>query len=140
MLRLCGNCGQEAARSSITFDSKGNVVRERCPHCDPAYFAEPFRNPSDNKIYSGPEAMPRMYKLGADGVLYAKDELLADTAALWDGGPSERARRHKEATRRTDPMTPEEIEQARKWGEQVLAPALRNGGMAAATAVLNHSE
>lgn len=115
-------------------------MRETCSHCAPEDFAEPFRDPSDLKIYSGPEAFPHLYKRDRNDVFQAKDELLADTAALWDGGPSERARRHKEQTRRTDPMTPEEIARAKKWGEQILAPALRNGGMAAAVSVINGSE
>jgi hypothetical protein len=125
MLQQCGSCGQEAVRRRVIFDGKGDVVREECQHCAPQSFAEPFRDPTDNRIFSGPEAMPHLYKRNTEGVYIAKDELIADTAALWDGGPTERARRHKERTRRTDPMTPEEIEKARKWGEQVLAPMLR---------------
>jgi hypothetical protein len=116
------------------------VVRERCSHCAPEEFAEPFSDPTDKKIYSGPQAFPHLYKRDANDVFQAKDELLADTAALWDGGPTERARRLRQATRRTDPMTAEEIEQSRKWGEEMLAPVLRRGGVAAAAAVFNDSE
>jgi hypothetical protein len=116
------------------------VVRERCSHCAPEDFAEPFRDPSDQKVYSGPEAFPHLYKRDRNGVLQAKDELLADTAELWDGGPTERARRLKQQTRRTEAMTPEEIAQARKWGEQVLGPAWRKGGTAGVVAALHDSE
>jgi hypothetical protein len=101
-------------------------VRERCPHCAPGEFDEPFRNPTDNRIYAGPQAFPKLYKRDKKDVYQAKDELIADTAALWDGGPTERARRHKQQTRRTEPMTPDEIAAAKRWGEQVLAPLLRN--------------
>jgi hypothetical protein len=119
------------------FDDKGNAVRERCPHCDPEYFAEPFRDPTDNRIYAGPEAMPKMYTRDKDGVYHAKDELIADTVALMDGGPTERAIEHKRRTRRTEPMSKAEIERSNHWAKEVLAPALQNGGMGAVVATLN---
>jgi hypothetical protein len=140
MSRRCGNCHHETTRSRITFDNRGSVVLERCPSCAPEEFREPFRDPTDTRIYAGPEAMPNLYKRDREGVYQAKDELIADTAALWDGGPTERALAHKRATRRTEPMTPEEIAQSRKWAEQVLAPAIERGGIAAAVATLNQHE
>lgn len=140
MQRKCANCHAEASRSSVTFDDKGRVVRECCPHCDPQHFAEPFRAPSDNKIYSGPEAMPNRYKLGSDGVLHATDELIADTAAEWDRGPLQRAIEHKRATRRTEPLSEAEKAATARWAEQVLRPALEQGGLAGAVAVMNRNE
>jgi hypothetical protein len=136
----CGNCGARASRGSVSFDDKGKRVRERCQNCAPEEFDSAFRNPSDNKIYSGPEAMPHMYKRDSNDVFQAKDELLADTAAEWDKGPTERARVHKEATRRTAPLTPAEIEASRRWSEEVLKPALENGGIGAVVAALNPDE
>jgi hypothetical protein len=138
MSRQCANCKAETTRLRVTFDRHGAAIFERCPHCAPEDFREPFRDPTDTRIYAGPEAMPQLYRRDRDGVYQAKDELLADTAALWDGGPTARAVEHKRRTRRTTPMTPEEIAESRKWGEQVLTPALRKGGIAAAAAVLNH--
>jgi hypothetical protein len=132
----CDNCGAETSRGTTTYDAKGRKLFERCPHCAPEEFDTAFRNPSDNRIYSGPEAMPNMYTRDAEGFYHAKDELIADTAAGWEKGPSERARAHKAATRRTQPLTPEEIEKTRRWGEQVLAPLIRERGIAAAAGAL----
>jgi len=134
---LCANCGEETSRGKVTYDEKGEKVGERCPQCAPEEFDSPFRAPSDQKIYAGPDAMPNMYTRDAEGVYHAKDELIADTAAQWESGPTERARAHKAATRRTEPLTPEEIEATRRWGEEVLGPALRAGGMGAVVATLN---
>lgn len=136
MASQCANCGAESKRRSVTFDEKGDVLRERCASCDPEYFAEPFRDPTDNRIYSGPEAMPHLYKRDRNDVYQAKDELLADTAALWDDGPTERAIRRKQKIRRTEPMTPEEIEAGKQWGNRVLADAVRKGGTEAAIPLL----
>lgn len=140
MSQACGSCGKRSTRRRVTFDNKGDVVREICSNCAPEEFAEPFRDPTDNRIYTGPQAFPHLYKRDKNDVFQAKDELLADTAALWDGGPTERAIRRKQATRRTEPMTKAEIEQSKKWAEQVLAPALREGGMAAVAGMLADHE
>ena len=133
----CGNCGQQTARGSVTFDEKGRRVRERCQHCAPEEFDSAFRMPSDNKVVAGHEAMPNLYKRGKDDVFRAKDELIADTADAWDKGPTARAAAHKAATRRTDPLTPEEIEKTKRWGDEVLAPLIREGGVAAVAGALN---
>jgi len=137
MAWACGNCGAQASRGSVTFDHKGRTVRERCQHCAPEEFDSAFRNPTDNRIYPGPQAMPHLYKRDKNDVYQAKDELLADTAAAWEKGPTERAVQAKRDTRRTEPLTPEEIEKTRHWAEQVLKPALQKGGMGAAVAALN---
>lgn len=137
MAWACGNCGAETARGSVTFDHKGRIVREQCQHCAPEQFDTPFRMPTDSRIYSGPEAMPNRYKRGADDVYRATDELIADTAALWDEGPTERLRRRRDANRRTEPLTPAEIEATRRWGEQVLRPVMEQGGTAAVASILH---
>lgn len=136
MAWACANCGEQTARAKITFDLKGIPVRERCPHCAPEEFEGAFRDPTDNRIYSGPQAMPHMYKRDKNDVFQAKDELLADTVALWDEGPTARAVRQKRATRRTEPLSPQEIEASRRWGEDVLKPIVREGGIGAVTASL----
>lgn len=140
MAWVCGNCGAETSRGSVTFDLKGRVVREQCQRCAPEQFDSAFRMPTDNRIYFGPDAMPNMYKRDKEGVYQAKDELIADTAALWEEGPSERLRRSREANRRTEPLTPAEIEATRRWGETVLRPALERSGIAGAVGVLQHHE
>lgn len=133
---VCGNCGAETSRGGITFDNNGDPVRERCQHCAPSEFDEPFRDPTDNRIYLGPQAYPHRYKRDREGVYQAKDELIADTAALWDTGPTEQARQHKVETRRTEPMSQEEIVEANHWGQEVVAEAMRKGGSAAVAALL----
>jgi len=134
MLSPC-NCGRESSRQRITFDQHGNALFCICPSCAPQDFADPFRAPSDNKIYSGPQAMPNLYKRGPDDVYRAKDELIADTAALWDEGPTARAIQRKRQERSS--LTPEEIEKTKRWGEEVLAPILREQGIAGVVAALN---
>lgn len=134
---VCTNCGAETSRGSVTFDSKGDPVRERCRSCAPEEFDEPFRDPTDNRIYTGPQAFPHLYKRDKNDVFQAKDELIADTAALWDTGPTEQARQHKLETRRTQPMSAAEIEQANHWGREVVAEAMRKGGTAAVAAILS---
>jgi hypothetical protein len=136
----CGNCGETATRGGVTFDLKGNPVRERCQNCAPEEFDTAFRMPTDQRIYSGPDAMPNRYKLSKDGILHATDELVADTAALWEDGPTARAKTHKMKTRRTDPLTPEEIAANRRWGDEVLAPFIRAHGTAALAGVLNKEQ
>lgn len=112
-------------------------MREQCPRCAPQQFDAPFRDPTDNRIYTGPQAFPHRYKRDKNDIYQAKDELIADTVDLWDGGPTERAHRHKQQTRRTEPMGAEEIERANHWGKEVVAEAMRKGGAAAVAALLN---
>jgi hypothetical protein len=133
----CGHCGEEASRGKVSFDPKGNPVRERCQNCAPEEFAEPFRMPTDQRIYSGPEAMPHLYKRDKNDVYQAKDELIADTAALWDDGPTSRAKAHKMRTRRTEPLSAEEIAANRRWGNEVLAPIIREHGVAGIAGALS---
>ena len=123
-------CGQETSRGRTNFSPEGKVVGECCPGCNPEAFEGPIRVPSDLKIYSGPQAMPNMYRRGDDGTYHAKDELISDTVAGWDRGPTERACDWKRKHRRTEPLTPEEIRRSQEWGERVLAPALRAEGAA----------
>jgi len=130
MAWTCG-CGRESSRGCTTYDLKGVLVKEVCPGCDPSKFEGPITDPSDNKIYTGPQAMPTLYKQDANGVYQAKDELISDTVEKWDKGPTERAKDLKRATRRTEPLTAEELEKTRKWGVEVLAPLLRAHGMGA---------
>lgn len=137
MAWTCGNCGQETARGGVTFDLRGDPVRERCPHCAPEEFDSAFRDPTDNRIFAGPYVFPHLYKRDREGVYRAKDELIADTAAAWDTGPTEQARVHKQETRRTEPMSQDEIDRANHWGKEVVAEAMRKGGSTAVAAILS---
>lgn len=131
MLSPC-DCGRASTRQRITYDEAGNPARCICPECTPGEFTEPFRDPSDNKIYSGPQAMPHLYKRGPDDVYRAKDELIADTTALWEKGPTARAIEQKQKARRSadsESLTADEIEKTKRWGEDVLAPILREQGI-----------
>ena len=139
-MQKCGNCGQEASRCRVTFDQKGDPVLERCQHCAPEEFDDPFRMPTDQRIYTGPEAYPNRYKRDRNDVFQATDELIADTAALWDEGPTARAVKQKARTRRTDPLTPDEIAASKRWGEQVLAPIIREHGVAGLAGALNKAQ
>lgn len=96
---------------------------EICPHCKPEEFQEPF-DPF-GRIATGPEAMPNMYTRDSEGVYHAKDELMQDTADRWNLGPTARAAAHKRKTRRTEPLSAEELEQSKRFGEQ-LAPIYRD--------------
>lgn len=119
----CDGCGAETTRYRTNFDRKGNVIGGECASCKPENFTDPF-DPFD-RIASGPEAMPHMYKRDSNGVYQAKDELIADTVAGWDKGPTERAIERKRATRRTTPMTEEEIAAAKRWGDEKVQPSLK---------------
>lgn len=121
-MAVCG-CGAESAHVRIFFDAKGKT-REECRACHPENFQEPFD--ATNRIVSGPEAMPNMYTKDSDGVYRAKDELLADTVAMWDKGPTEQAKEHKRANRRTAPLTQDEIDASVRWGNEVLRPHLQS--------------
>jgi hypothetical protein len=121
----CASCGSETCRSRSTYDEHGDLSAEFCPTCKPELFEGAFIAPSDQKIWPGHEAMPNLYKRGADDVYRAKDELIADTADQWDKGPTEQARDRKRATRRLEPLTQEEIDAAVRWGNECLAPKVK---------------
>jgi hypothetical protein len=119
----CDGCGAETTRYRTTFDKKGNVIGGECASCKPERFTDPF-DPLD-RLVSGPEAFPHLYTRDSEGVYHAKDELIADTAAGWDKGPTERNIERKRATRRTKPMTEDEIAAAQRWGDDVVRPQLK---------------
>lgn len=129
-MALCGNCGQQTMRLRQEFDSRtGGLVREYCVQCKPEEFADQaVTDPSDKKVYIGPDALPHMYRMGQDGILHAKDELLQDSLDILNADPDKDAREKaiakKRATRRTEPLTPAEIRAAERWGREVLRPRL----------------
>lgn len=121
----CANCGASTNRSQSTYDKDGDFVKEVCPNCKQEEFEGALISPSDQKVYPGPAAMPNLYTRDAEGTYHAKDELIADTVALWDKGPTEKLRDQKRATRRMEPLTQKEIDAAVRWGNECLAPLLQ---------------
>lgn len=122
----CGSCGADSTRLRVVFDVRNNPVLEECQACAPEHFAEPFAAPSDRRVHEGIDVYPNLYKQGADGVYRAKDELIQDTVDQWEvNGDEEEKKDRKRRTRRTDPMTPDEIKNAKEWGEKCLRPKLQ---------------
>jgi alkylhydroperoxidase/carboxymuconolactone decarboxylase family protein YurZ len=121
----CDGCGAEATRIKTTYDKNFRIVGASCNVCRPEEFAEKFSDPTDRVIHEGSYAYPHLYKMGSDGVLRAKDELIADTWDQWERSPQEDAENEKRRTRNTTPMTPAEIAAAKAWGEKVLKPQLQ---------------
>lgn len=121
-MATCRGCGAEALRTSATY-LNGDLVGEVCSACRPDRFGEPVTDPSDKKIYTGYDAMPEKYRI-ENGVAHAKDSLLQDTLDLMNRTDEQIAVEEKRRTRRTEPMTPEEIKAAEHWGREVLRPQL----------------
>jgi hypothetical protein len=122
----CVNCGSETSRSLSSYDEENRLKSELCPSCAPEKFEGAVVTPSDQKIWPGEVAMPNLYSRDREGNYHAKDELLADTVAMWDKGETERRMDKKRATRRTEPMTQAEIDRSMRWGREVLAPIIHN--------------
>lgn len=116
-MAVCGNCGAQSARIRSRWNDKGLQLADECPSCAPGQF-EKFTAPSDKKIWMGYEAHPNEYVQSADGGYDRKPEYRAEqeqrlTAETEDErAMRSRAEQHKRATRRTAPMTPDELLQA----------------------------
>ena len=121
----CRGCGAEERFTLTTLDEKGNLAREECKQCRPDLFDGAKRVPSDNKIYSGPQAFPTQYKRDDNGIYHAKDEILQDTVDEWDKGPTQKNIDKKRASRRTTPLSDEEVKKAQQWGNECLKPAIQ---------------
>lgn len=68
-MAICGNCGAESTRLR-TFIYE-DATRDECPACAPQSF-EKITDPSDKKIWIGPETRPNDYekRYDSDGVFY----------------------------------------------------------------------
>lgn len=114
---VCGNCGAEGARIRSRWGAKGEPLPDECPNCAPQSF-EKFTAPSDKKIWMGYEAHPNEYVKAGDGGFDRKPEYRAEQEAKLGAETEEErelrmtAEAHKRATRRTEPMTQAEFEQA----------------------------
>lgn len=129
-------CGAESKRIRQIW-LEGKLLREECPHCDPQSF-ERVQNPSEKKIWIGPEFAPNDYVKREDefGVRYdlkpeaARELELKHTVksqrAIDEREAVARAKAEKRRTRRTNPMTSEEIEQALRFVDVNLRPMIEN--------------
>ncbi len=124
-MSACRGCGAEALRTSARYMGK-TLLSEVCPSCAPEKFQSvKVTDPSDRRIWAGHEAEPqKYYDADGEGVKRAKDELRQDIWNEWNGDEDEQMREQKRRTRRTAPMTPEEIARAENYGRTVLRPAL----------------
>jgi hypothetical protein len=124
----CRGCGVEARRTITSFEG-GEVKGEACPECRPDLFPDdPFLMPSDRKLYMGWEAYPEHYKMkdNPEGgkIAVASDSMIADSVALMNKTDEQIAVDQKRRTRRTEPLTSDEIKRAEHWGKEVLRPKL----------------
>ncbi|MBV9179883.1 MAG: hypothetical protein JO356_01110 [Acidobacteria bacterium] len=119
-MAICSNCKSESRRVRSRWTDKGVQLADECPSCAPRTF-EKFTTPSDKKIHMGFEAHPNEYekRYDSDGVFYirkpeyrAEQEEKLKQPCADDVEAQERAEANKRASRRTDPMTPAELEQA----------------------------
>lgn len=116
---ICGGCKTDARRVKITMtDRNGRFVpdgkrKEICQNCSP----EDFHEAHDPLAVFIPEhvAHPHLYRRKADGSLELKDETVADIEAeMLNNRDEEEALARKRATRRTTPMTQDEIDRAQR--------------------------
>lgn len=135
-MSLCA-CGAESKKIRQFWD-RGKLTREECPACAPQSF-EKQTDPSAKKIWIGPEFAPNDYIKREDpdgGYRYdlkpeaARELELQHTVnsqrATDEREARERAMAAKRSTRRTNPMTSEEIEQAIRFADTHLRPMIEN--------------
>jgi len=125
------SCGAETTRGTVIFGVKGEIAVQHCKVCRPELYEGPRRDPSDMKIWIGPEYMPNRYvkTSDADGPIYmATDELQQDTLDAVSKKPEEALRSEqleqeladkKRATRRTAPMSEDEMRRAVTQAKQI---------------------
>jgi hypothetical protein len=127
-MSACRGCGAKALRTSARYIGK-TLLSEVCPSCAPEQFAGvKVTDPTDRRIWAGHEAEPDKYYAADDqGVKRAKDELRQDTWDAMNIDEEEQARELKRRTRRTEPMTQDEIAAAEHYGRTVLRPLIEEG-------------
>ena len=125
-MATCRGCGADALRTCARFGPDMQLLKEVCPACKPEVFqGVKVTAPSDKKIWDGYEVEPeRYYSRDGENVVRAKDELRQDVWDEFNRDPDEEARAKKRATRRTEPLSATEIENANAWGQNVLRPVL----------------
>jgi hypothetical protein len=133
-MSACRGCGKEALRTVARYDGI-LLLEEVCPSCAPDKFhGVKVTAPTDRRIWAGHEAEPEKYYAADDqGVKRAKDELRQDIWDQWNVDEDELQREQKRRTRRTEPMTREEISAAESYGRNVLRPMIEEGRKASAS-------
>ena len=126
-MSICRGCGAEARRTVTVLDSRADLLKETCEHCDPQH--ERFRDPSDRRLWESTEVEPhRYYPKDDNGVMRARDELVQDTLdGLNNNGkpqPEDEWMIAKRQNRRTVPLTQEEIRASELFARQHLIPLL----------------
>ena len=128
----CGSCGEESRRIRTSF--LNGTSKDECPHCAPQSF-EKIADPSTKKVWIGPEFAPNDYEW-RDGYLQMKPEAVADLEERSCGTRSvayqeemakvREAEEHKRHTRRTKPLSPNEIASALDFCDQALRPLIED--------------
>jgi hypothetical protein len=117
-MAICGNCGAETTRVRSRWE-KNVQLADECPQCAPQSF-EKQSDPSDKKIWIGPEVRPNDYekRYDSEGVFYKpKPEITAELEAKVFRDSDEevsyrRALDKKRAERRTREMSAAELHEA----------------------------
>lgn len=132
-MAICSNCGQES--KSIISRWRGSVqLPDKCKYCSPEDFG-PVKAPSEKKIWVGPEFAPNDYEW-RNGEKVMKPEAVAELESKACGMQSvalqeelqaiEQAEAHKRATRRTKPLTPDEISKALEFVDKSIRPLVED--------------
>lgn len=136
-MALCGNCGAAGNRIRSRWE-KDVQLPDECPACAPQSF-EKQTDPSDKKIWIGPEVRPNDYvkTYDQDGLIYMpKPEVTAEleqqacglksVASQEEREATEKAKAEKRNTRRTHPMTASEIEKAMNLVDLYFRPLIED--------------
>lgn len=131
-MAICGNCGAEGQRIRSRW-VKGMQIPDECPACAPQTF-EKQADPSDKKIWIGPEVRPNDYekRYDKDGLIYMpKPEVTAELEAkvFQDSDEKEqyeRALAKKRIERRTQPLTGSELAQVLRQVDECLRPLVED--------------
>jgi len=121
----CQGCGAETTRTSARYD-KGGLVSEVCPACSPETFqGEKVTDPTDRRIWNSHEVEPeRYYTPDSENVVRAKDELRQDIWNEFNRDPEQERVEQKRRTRRTEPLTADEIRASEVVTREVIRPAI----------------
>ena len=136
-MAICGNCGAHGSRIRSRWE-KDVQLPDECPNCAPQSF-EKQSDPSDKKLWIGPEVRPNDYekRYDLDGVYYMpKPEATAELEQQACGKNSviaqeereaqEKAAAQKRQTRRTRPMTPGEFQTAMERVDRMFRPLIED--------------
>lgn len=136
-MATCGNCGAEGTRVRSRWEG-ANQLPDECPACAPQSF-EKLSDPSDKKIWIGPEYDPNAYekRYDVDGVYYVPKpehthELeqkmcgVNSVAAQEERAAIAEAEARKRATRRTKPLTQSELEQCLAVVDRYFKPLIED--------------